>query len=488
MNPLRAVAVAVKPIVKQHHCRFPLTAQQMPYQPFIAFLKMRLILIIDAELNKHHIRPGIQQILLRPGRAEMGGSAANSRIHTGQLCLGKPLLPPVIYQRGITVLLPGSQTALGDGAAQKSYGDCLPFLCPGKYMFAPLRIPPDILPQGLYVSGQFLCHPLRLRFADMPVGSPAVIAEQKMMDPPIPQTGAHRANCPVPVFMMIQDCSHADNMRLGMDFPQPAHQPGIPFPPGSSLLPLIILPAEIPGMGVVLPYSQYDHLGPVQGKIPLQGFALPPAAGQAVPTPQFCRKLLQKLRLILHFIKYTFHALLLRLHEITDSVHHGNAALGNGMKSCPQFPGSYPRIGIITVGKLPIVLRVRLPAVIHRFRHLSRGHGVPIHFYPPGGQRPAGKQFQITAAQKSVNLHHMAGILAFKQQQLMAVFCPMARLPLPIIQKDSGNAAFRQFYAVLLPVQDIPQEIIPISTVICHQYLQAPSPKPDAHTGSRIRP
>ena len=346
----------------------------------------------------------------------MRGGAADSPIDAGKISLRKPLLPPTEYQRGIAVLLPGSQTSLGDGAPQKSYGQRLPFFRPGKDILQPFCIPPDILAQCFNIGGQLLRHTLRLRFADMAMGSPPVIAKQEMVHPFIPQTGTDLLYGAVPVFMMIQNGSHADNMGPGMDCPQPAHKGAIPFPPGSSLFPLIILPAEIPWMGIVLPQSHNHHLGSVQGKIPPQRFP-------CLPCPKRNWAVFQNPGLILHFIENIFHPLLLRLHKIPCPVLQGNAALGDIVEPCPQFSGRQPRIGIVAVGILPVMYRIRLSAVCHRLRHLPRRHGIPVNLNPAKRQRRTRQQFQVAAAEKSVNLHHVTGILPLEQQYLVHAFC-----------------------------------------------------------------
>ena len=138
MDVLGADHVVIADIVNQHHRHAVL--KNPTHQALIGLLEEGRVVVIDAELHENHVRPVPQQILLHPGNAELGGGAADAGVD--EVRVGKMTLPPFKNPGGIAVFLLGSQGALGDGTAQESDGDPLPFCGPLHHPLHGLPIAP----------------------------------------------------------------------------------------------------------------------------------------------------------------------------------------------------------------------------------------------------------------------------------------------------------------------------------------------------------
>ena len=81
MHFFSAVTCVIAHVVHQHQGSAGF--QNPADETLIGLLKMGGIFVIDAELCQHEVRLVFQQILLHPGRAELGGGAADAGIDKG---------------------------------------------------------------------------------------------------------------------------------------------------------------------------------------------------------------------------------------------------------------------------------------------------------------------------------------------------------------------------------------------------------------------
>ncbi len=114
----------------------------MPDQSLISLQEMGGIPVVHTELDKHQIRTGIEQILIRPGHPELRSGGPDTRVIILHFCLGKALPPPLAAQRGIALLRRSGITAHGDGAPQIANGHTFPRPGPEHQIFQPLLVAP----------------------------------------------------------------------------------------------------------------------------------------------------------------------------------------------------------------------------------------------------------------------------------------------------------------------------------------------------------
>lgn len=124
------IAGVVVDVVQQHHRRGGGTGQYLPQDPLVGLPPQGVANVVDTEVHHHEVRAVHQQVLPRPGGAEVGAGAPNPGVDVVEPGPGEGLLPPAEHPVCVTALVNRGGTALGDGSAEESQGQ-LPAL-PGR--------------------------------------------------------------------------------------------------------------------------------------------------------------------------------------------------------------------------------------------------------------------------------------------------------------------------------------------------------------------
>ena len=183
---------------------------------------------------------------------------------------------------------------------------------------------------------------------------------------------------------------------------------------------------------------------------------------------------------ILNLVIQIFHAPELRRAVVACPLQQRDTALGHIVKLGAQPSCRQPGIGIPAVGVDAVMLRVRLPAVFHRFTDLPGGDAVAVEFH--SSRRSLSRRQKRGTRRKGEAMEDkmVAGIHPFEQQHLML---PIRQIVFNHILPAFGAIAQDQLF--LLSIQNhahgVLIEAVPVGDT--HTDGSPPKPKPDAGAG-----